>query len=244
MNGFKGIVSAVGVVVCAAGLAWGQAADKQPAKPEGPKAAQPAKPDAPKAPEGMPDMQAMMEAWMKAATPGPQHAELCKAAGVWDGKTKSWMMPGAPPEESTCTTTMTPRLGGRFMMSETKGTMAMGGSPMEFEGIGFSGYNNASGKYEMIWADNLGTMIMVFSGDASADGKTMTWMSHFKDPTGTDSWMKIVEHQTGPDAMKMEMFGPSMDGKGEMKMMEIEYKRKSAAPKSDAPKAAPKPAGS
>ena len=54
--------------------------------------------------------------------------------------------------------------------------------------------------------------------------------------SGQETWMREVETHTGPDSMKLEMYGPSMDGKGEMKMMEINYTRvakAAAAPTAD-----------
>src|SRR5690606_4061789 len=44
------------------------------------------------------DQQAMMAAWLKAATPGPQHAQLAEHfIGTWDTKQSMWMDPSAPP---------------------------------------------------------------------------------------------------------------------------------------------------
>lgn len=193
-------------------------------------------PDAPKAPEGQPDMAAMMAAWEAAAKPGKMHEHLAKGAGTWEGTVKMWMDPAAPPSESKCTTVMTPVMGGRFVRGETKGNFDMGQGPVPFEGFGIYGYNNTTKQFESTWCDNLGTCMMHFTGALSEDGKVLTWNSKFVDPmTGKDTWMREVETYTGPDSMKLEMYGPSMDGKGEMKMMEITYTRvaKAATPKAD-----------
>jgi hypothetical protein len=94
-------------------------------------------------------------------------------------------------------------------------------------------------KFESTWCDNFGTLIMNFTGTLSADGKTLTWNATFIDPmTKKECWMREVERVTGPDTMLMEMYGPTPDGKGEVKSMQIEYTRrpgtgpkKAAAPK-------------
>lgn len=178
----------------------------------------------------MPDMQAMMEAWQKASTPGPEHARLAKAAGTWSGKSKFWMMPDMPPTESTNKTVFTSRMGGRFMIGETKGKIPMGpGQEVDFEGFGIYGYNNTTKQYQCTWADNMGTVMMHFTGEASADGKTITWMSRYTDPmTGQESYMKEVEKLIDDNTFHLEFFGPGMDGK-EFKMMEIHYTRDGAA---------------
>ena len=56
-------------------------------------------------PEMTPEQQAMMEAYMKAATPGEPHKMLASQAGTYDVKVKSWHEPGAPATEETGTAT-------------------------------------------------------------------------------------------------------------------------------------------
>src|SRR5205809_778246 len=50
-----------------------------------------------------PQEQAMMEKYMKAATPGPEHQAMAKMAGKWNLKVTAWMAPGAPPQTSNGT---------------------------------------------------------------------------------------------------------------------------------------------
>ncbi|MBL9001090.1 MAG: DUF1579 domain-containing protein [Phycisphaerae bacterium] len=212
------------------------AQDKAPAKPSTPaKPAAPATPATPAAPSKdaapamPPEQAAMMEAWTKAMTPGKHHERLVKQSGTWEGKMKMWMEPGGTPTESTCTTVISPMMGGRFVKSETTGMMNMGGPPMPFEGFGTWGYNNTTEKYEGTWFDNFGTMTHFYTGTLSDDGKTMTATSKFLDPmTGQDSWMRNVERTTGPDSMVLEIYSPGPDGK-EFKMLEIAYTRKATA---------------
>src|SRR3546814_4774128 len=80
------------------------AAQEEPARQPAPQAS--ATPDA--------EQQAMMAAWQKAATPGPQHAQLAEQfAGTWDTKQTMWMDPSAPPMVETGKSVDTAVLGGR-----------------------------------------------------------------------------------------------------------------------------------
>jgi hypothetical protein len=215
----------VAAVVTAAGVGFVFAQD---GKPKMPKDAhhQHAQPDVKKPegkPEGMPDEAAMMEAWQKAMTPGEMHEYLAKGIGEWEGTMKWWMAPGTPPAESPTTTTISAMMGGRFTMAKSTGTVM--GQP--FEGMGIYGYNNSTKKFESVWMDNMGTMMMNFTGTMGADKKSITWETKFMDPmTGKESWMKNVETMKSDSEYMMEMYGPSpTDGK-EFKSMEISYKRK------------------
>ncbi len=207
------LVLAGGALAAALGMA--QPAGEK-AKPDH---AQPPAPDA--------QMQQMMEAWAKSATPGDMHKTLTATVGEWKGKVHMCMAPGAPMTESDCTTTIHAMFGGRFTRSETKGMMNMGeGQSMPFEGFGLFGYNNTTQKFEGVWVDNMGTMMMFYTGELAKDGKSHVWNSKFIDPiTGKDSWMRETETITGPDTMTLEMWGPMPDGTGEFKMMSIDYTR-------------------
>src|SRR5881398_962772 len=41
-----------------------------------------------------PEEQAMMDKYMKAATPGPEHQQMAKMVGKWNLKVTAWMAPG------------------------------------------------------------------------------------------------------------------------------------------------------
>src|ERR1043165_7932011 len=103
------------------------------------------------------DMQkAMMEAWMKASTPGDAHKKLDNMVGTWDVTVKSWMAPGEPPMESTGTAMNQWVLGGRWMEEKFTGSF-MG---MPFQGIGYTGYDNIKKQYVGTWMDNMTTAMM------------------------------------------------------------------------------------
>lgn len=236
------------LALCAsAGLAQTGTKPDQPAKPTDTKpTAQPKKdhPEHPAKPgdakpaakpsEGEAMMMQMMEKCMVAGTPGPMHEWLAKGAGTWEGKCTMYM-PGMPPSESTCVTTITPMFEGRFVKGETVGEM--GGQP--FHGFMLAGYNNTTKKFEQTWIDSMGTMMMNSVGTVSDDKKTLTYTSNYTCPmTEKPTTTRMVETHTGDNAMTLQMFGPNpMDGK-EMKMMEIKYTRKAETKPAakDAPK--------
>ena len=166
------------------------------------------------------DEKAMMEAWIKVATPGDGHKWLEPVIGGWDTKISMWMAPGTPPRQSTGTADHKWVLGGRFVEQRYEGSFM--GQP--FSGVGYTGYDNYKKKYVGTWMDTMGTMIMVSQGDAA--GKTLTMSSTIDDvitgkATAVKSEIKIVD----ADHHTMEMWGPDPTGKS-FKTLEIQYTRK------------------
>jgi len=163
----------------------------------------------------------MMEAMMKAATPGAQHKALDGMVGSWDTKVTMWMMPGMDPMSSTGTSENHLIMGGRYLEQRYNGTVM--GAP--FEGLGYTGYDNVKKQYWGTWIDNMSTGMMLSTG-TGGDAKVMTFTGTMADPiTGQDQ--KVEEKITVVDAdhHMMEMWGPGPDGKM-FKTMEITYSRK------------------
>lgn len=166
------------------------------------------------------DEKAMMDAWMKVATPGEGHKWLEPVVGTWDAKITMWMAPGAPPQESTGSSENKWVLGGRFVEQRYEGSFM--GQP--FSGLGYTGYDNYKKKYIGTWMDTMGTMIMVSQGDAA--GKTLSMASTIDDIlTGKATAVKSEVKILAPDHHVMEMWGPDPAGK-QFKSMEIHYTRK------------------
>lgn len=181
-----------------------------------PASAQEAAPAAPS-----PEEQAMMEAFQKAAAPGPQHARIAEAVGTYDMAVKSWQSPDVPPtvDSGTCTRRMA--LGGRVMVEEVDATMM--GAP--FDGLGLHGFDNVSGKYWATWNDSVGTGLMVAEGDCDDQG-ACTFTGSWNDPvTKGKVTARMTSHWTDANTEIFEMHGPGPDGK-EMKMMQITYTRR------------------
>ncbi len=168
-----------------------------------------------------PDPQAMMQAWMKHATPGPDHKKLEPLAGSWTFAGKMWEDPSAPPAELTGTTVRTWVLGGRFLSDETKSQV----NGMEFQGFGYSGYDNSLKKYVGLWIDNMSTSIMTSTGTVDSSGKVFTNHSETVDPiTGKPQKGRDVTTVVSNDEHTMVMYKIA-DGK-EIKAMELRFKRK------------------
>ena len=168
------------------------------------------------------DDKAMMDAWMKVATPGDAHKRLDPVVGTWDAKIMMWMAPGAPPQESTGISENKWVLGGRFVEQRYEGTFM--GQP--FSGVGYTGYDNYKKKYIGTWMDTMGTMMMVSQGTSDATGKTFSMTSTMDDimtgkPATVKSDLKIVD----ADHHVMEMWAPDPAGK-QFKTMEIHYTKK------------------
>jgi hypothetical protein len=168
----------------------------------------------------MEDMQTCMEA----GTPGPMHAYLVEGAGVWHGKTKMWMAPGAEAVESTCITTVTPMMDGRFVKVEVSGDMP-GMGP--FNGFGIYGYDNVAEQFQLSWIDNCGTGIMTGTGELSSDGTTLTWTCTYHCPlTKKPTTMREIDRRTSQDTATLEMYSVDPKSGKEFKTMEITSTRK------------------
>lgn len=159
-----------------------------------------------------------MAAWMEVASPGQEHEFLKKMEGSWKAKTKFWMDPSQPPQESEGTMTAKMILGGRFLQSSYEGKTPWG----DFSGIAIDGFDRIRKKYQGIWMDSMGTIMMIFEGDCAGDVRTM--ICDFVDPMGNDSRMKGVTTLVGDKEMKYESWAQTPDGKT-FQNMEIVYTR-------------------
>jgi hypothetical protein len=169
-----------------------------------------------------PEEQAAMQAWQKAMTPGPQHKALDMMAGTWDTKVSSWMAPGTPAMTSNGVSVNKWIMGGRYLEQRFSGSVM--GQP--FEGLGYTGYDNVSGKYWGTWMDNMSTGSMSSTGTSADNGKSYTFTATMSDPmTGKTSTSEERITVLDKDHHNFEMWGPGPDGKN-FKMMEINYTRK------------------
>jgi len=163
------------------------------------------------------DEKAMMDAWMKAATPGPAHKQLAEMEGTWDAKVSTWMKPGDPAQISNGVSDNKLVLGGRYLQQTYTGNFM--GQP--FNGLGYTGYDNVSKKYVSTWMDDMGTGIMMSSG-----ASVMKMSGSVNDPmTGKTAMVSSKLSIADADHHTMEMWGPAPDGKM-YRTMEISYSRK------------------
>ena len=173
-------------------------------------------------PKMTPEQQKMMEAWMKAATPGDAHKALEPMIGSWDVTSTSWQTPDSPPEMGAGTSENAWVLGGRFVKQDFQGTFG----DMKFQGLGYTGYDNLKKKYVGTWMDTMGTMVMMMVGSADPSGKVFTMTGSMDDAmTGKPMKLRSVTRIVDANKHVMEMFAPDPSGK-EFKTMEIVYTRK------------------
>jgi hypothetical protein len=166
------------------------------------------------------DEQAMMKAWMEAATPGGQHKMLESMVGVWNVVNYSYET-GQKVEAGGGTSTRSMILGGRFLQDHTEAQMM--GMPMD--GWGLTGYNNTTGDYESTWIDNMGTAIYLSKGKATPDGKQITQYMEYVDPmTKKATKVKTVLSFDGPDNASFTWYNLADDK--ETKSMEMIYTRR------------------
>ncbi|MBL8878497.1 MAG: DUF1579 domain-containing protein [Phycisphaerales bacterium] len=229
------------LLVCSS-LLCGVAFAQEAAKPKDEKKPAAAKPDDKKPAAagqdkhaGGMDEAAMMEAWMKASTPGENHKLMEGMTGDWTYVNKMWHNPdpSAKPEESTGTATIKSMYGGRYFQGEYAGTFEMPGpdgkpQKMDFRGSSVHGYDNVTGKFVGTWIDNMGTGIMTFEGKYDAAGKSFTYTGTFDCPMQQCKVaVREVVKITDKDHHVMEWY-ETRPGEKERKTMEITYTRKGA----------------
>lgn len=164
----------------------------------------------------------MMKQFMQYATPGEAHKTLAAQAGKWNFTQTMWETPDSAPMISQGKSTMKMIMGGRYLQQEIS-SKAMG---MPFSGLGFTGFNNLTQKYETLWLDNFSTGMMHGEGAYDAAAKVLSDEGEFscpmtKGPRKYRSEWKIVDKNN----MIYSMWSEDIASKKDYKMMEIQYKR-------------------
>ncbi|HLO37196.1 MAG TPA: DUF1579 domain-containing protein [Lacibacter sp.] len=172
-------------------------------------------------PEAPPmDSAAMAKAWENFMTPGEMHKWMASHAGTWDAEVTSFM-PGAPPSTSKATEVVKMVMNGLYQEGNLSGTM-MG---MPFTGKSIMAYDNAKKQFALSWIDNLGSGLMIMTGQYDAATKTMNLNGTQTDPTtGKDSKVRQEQKFIDDDSYVLTMYGDGPDGK-EVKFMEAKFKR-------------------
>ena len=164
-------------------------------------------------------MDEQMAAWMKYADPSEEHEFLKKLSGTWTATIKMWMKPDDPPQESTGTASNEMIMGGRFLHCRFDGKTPWG----DFQGMSIDGFNRIDRKYQGIWLDSMGTIMMAFEGEA--EGNVRTMMCNYTNPmTGKPTKMKGVTTIVSDTEHRYVSWAEGPDGKM-FQNMEIIYKR-------------------
>ncbi len=168
------------------------------------------------------DSAMMMQKWQEYMTVGEPHKMLAKTAGTWTAETTMWMADGAPPQKSTGSSVTETIYGGLYQKTTHKGDM-MG---MPFEGQSIAGYDNMKKEYFSTWIDNMGSGIMVATGQYDSVANKLTLSATTKCMNGQDATMREVFTIVDDNTHIMEMYGPDPKTGKEYKTMEIKYIRK------------------
>jgi hypothetical protein len=171
----------------------------------------------PAAPAVALDEVAMMAEMMKLSMPGPEHAELQKTVGTWEKTQRMRWSPDAEWMTTTCTSQVTPLLGGRYVM-EQLGFEMMG---MPMEGLSITGFDNMTGEYTSLWADSMSTWWTSSRGKAAADG-SIDFRGTMTDVAGSRPFRMVLRQ--GPDSGHMDMYD-TIPPHGEVLVMTIDSKR-------------------
>lgn len=164
----------------------------------------------------------MMKKMTELATPGHAHQRLDALIGKFKVTFHSWEAPGAKEEVSEGTSSGEWILGNRFVQEKFEGSMS--GQP--FSGVGLTGYDNATSKYQSFWVDSMGTAMMpASSGTIDATGTVINSSRTYVDCfTGASTTSREVMTIQDKDHHTFEWFQPGPDGK-EFRMMKIDYTR-------------------
>ncbi len=171
-------------------------------------------------PEGW-TMEHMM-AFVKAGTPGEEHAWLAEGVGTWKGQGKMWMGPDADFITVEATMTIAPLMDGRYFRCEMDSEIPGMGA---YTGMGIIGYDNIAGQFVGNWIDNQSTTIMQGTGKKAADG-TLTWTHSYTCPINhKPTSMKEINRFKPDGSRTMEMHGTDPVTGKHYKMMEYTFTR-------------------
>lgn len=138
-----------------------------------------------------------------AMSPGPMHEYLAPLVGEWQAQLAWRMSPDAPWTEFDHQAERELTMDGRYLEETYKGEWM--GEP--FQGRCIIGYDNVREEFTNIWYDNMSTGMSISTGQASKDGKVITFEGQHSDPMSgeKDAWVRSVMKIVGPDKNVVEM---------------------------------------
>ena len=158
------------------------------------------------------------------AAPGPEHQRLQSLVGKWTEDIKVWPEPGKGPMslKGTCENRMI--LGGRFLVTETRGDM--GG--MNVESTHITGFDRRRKQYTTVALDTFGTYYITAAGPFDESKQAVVMYGEDVDPLlGTQKY-DIIIRILGPDKYTMEIVFKDKvhtHGAAEFKAVEVTYTR-------------------
>lgn len=167
--------------------------------------------------EMSPEMQEMMEAFVKAGTPGEEHDRLAESTGTWKATVESFMGPGEP-QISEATATREMILDGRVLSERFEGTFM--GEP--FVGHGMTGYDNAREMYWSTWVDSMSTGVMTSWGHWDEEKEALVLEGTMTNAmTGEPMQVEMIWRFPELGSETFEMWEPHGDDGEMVKTMEI-----------------------
>lgn len=167
----------------------------------------------------------MIAAVYELAKPGPEHKQLEALTGTWEQEIKFWMEPGKPPMtfKGVCQNRMI--LGGRFLLSESKG----GEGPMAFENMIIVGFDRRHKKFTAVAYDTMGTYFVTAAGPYDDSKKAIAMYGEDVDPAlGTQKY-DMVTRIISPTKYVTEVIFKDPEhtqGRKEFKIVEVTHVKK------------------
>jgi hypothetical protein len=165
--------------------------------------------------------------------PSEAHKEMIKTdVGAWDATMRAYFAgPDQPPQEFKGTEKVRAVANGLWMVSEFESDFVGG---QKFHGHGITGYDTQKKKIVGAWADNMSTSLGTLEGDYDPKSNKVTLWFQSTDPmTGQTRKDKHVAEEKG-DGHKLYTIYMTVPGGAEVKLMEIESKRRKDAGESKA----------
>jgi hypothetical protein len=153
--------------------------------------------------------------------PGAEHRQLAALAGRWSVTQSMWTDPAKPPAIDHGTATFTPILGGRHLRQdlriESKGAV--------FEGVGYLGYDRATGSYESLWMDVNFTGTIVAHGAYDPARQAYDFVAAVPDPARHGATLPLREVMHVRDADHFSYAYYERRGGEEALAVRLEYTR-------------------
>lgn len=160
--------------------------------------------------------------------PTKEHNALQAEAGVWEGKVKMFLGPGAPAIEGKSLETVKTVCNGLHSTASFK--MDIGTT--KFEGHSVIGYDPQKKEYTGTWVDTATVAPTLLTGKYDADKKTMTMLSAVVDPaSGREMKQKQVTTLIDENTKKFEIFFATPQG--DVKILEINAKKRKEEKKAE-----------
>ncbi len=174
-------------------------------------------------PKAVPVDPKVLQGWMAAGAPAPEHARLEPYLGAWTTHQTDWLPTGQAWNEADGTATFRSILGGRFVQEDY--TTTLDGHP--FHGFGLMGYDRQKQAYLLLWMDDLNTGFVSLAGTFDGTQRVLTLLGSL--PSGavgqvTPPGWRVTDTWWDPDHHAVVWWGRDAAGQP-VKLSQILYSR-------------------